>query len=78
MTQKIKKTPAQITFDIACESHDDVWLPASGGTEEPFVSRSGITLLYCFNPKEMRHAYLNVDDDIILTDAEATLLMAMF
>lgn len=49
----------------------DEWLPASGGTETPFTARSGTRLLYCWNPKLKKHAYLNLDTDTILTDEEA-------
>lgn len=47
------------------------WVPACGGTETPFVSRSGMRLLYCWQPSSGRHAYINCDSDIVLTDAEA-------
>lgn len=47
------------------------WLPAGGGTEEVFTSRSGLRLLYCWQPSTGKHAYLNVETDIVLTDDEA-------
>jgi len=50
---------------------DDNWYPASDGTEEPFISRSGKRLLYCYQPSTRNHAYLDVDCDIILTDEES-------
>ena len=49
------------------------WVPAAGGTEQPFVSRSGTRLLYCYQPRSGRHAYLNLDTDLVLTDEEARL-----
>lgn len=49
----------------------DRWVPANGGTETVFTSRSGIRLLYCWNPAQRKHAYLNVDTDMILTEEEA-------
>lgn len=49
----------------------DQWIPASGGTETPFLSRSGKRLLYCWNPKLQKHAYLDLSTDMILTDEEA-------
>ena len=55
----------------------DQWVPACGGTETPFKSRSGITMLYCWNPATRDHAYLNVDTDIIMTHEEATAAMMM-
>ena len=47
------------------------WLPANGGTENPFVTRSGIRLLYCWQPSTGRHAYLNCDTDMFMKDDEA-------
>ena len=49
------------------------WVPAAGGTETPFLARSGARLLYCYQPRSGRHAYLNLDTDLILTDDEAQL-----
>jgi hypothetical protein len=50
---------------------NDNWVPACDGKELPFKSRSGIRLQYVWQPSTGRHAYLNVDSDIILTDEEA-------
>jgi hypothetical protein len=47
------------------------WVPACGGTETPFKTRTGLRLLYCWQPRSGRHAYLNLDTDLILTDDEA-------
>jgi len=54
---------------------NDNWLPACGGTEEPFVSRSGKRLQYVWQPSTGHHAYLDLDSDTILSDeaAEAAL-----
>jgi hypothetical protein len=49
---------------------DGNWLPANGGTEQVF-NRSGWRLLYVWQPLTGRHAYLDCDRDVILTDAEA-------
>lgn len=49
----------------------DRWVPANSGNETPFTARSGRRLLYCWNPATSQHAYLDCDNDIILTDAEA-------
>ena len=54
----------------------DNWYPANNGTETVFTSRSGVRLLYCWQPSTGRHAYLNVDTDIILTDEEAEQCLA--
>lgn len=47
------------------------WVPACGGTEKPFKSRSGVRLHYMWNPGTGEHAYLNLDTDIFLTNEEA-------
>jgi hypothetical protein len=47
------------------------WFPACQGTEVPFTSRSGLRLLYCWQPSTGRHAYINLATDILLTDEEA-------
>jgi hypothetical protein len=47
------------------------WYPASGGTETPFVTRERRRLLYVYQPSTGKHAYLDLDTDIVLTDAEA-------
>lgn len=51
------------------------WVPASGGTEVPFLTRSGATLLYCYQPRSGKHAYLDCGTDMILTDEEARNLL---
>lgn len=51
------------------------WLPACGGTEVPFKTRSGRTLLYCWQPSTGKHAYLDTEQDLILTDEEAWLAL---
>ena len=53
------------------------WFPASGGTETPFLTRSGATLLYCYCPRSGKHAYLDCGSDLILADAEAANLLGM-
>jgi hypothetical protein len=47
------------------------WIPASGGTEPVFTAGSGKRLQYMFQPSTGRHAYLDVDSDIILDDEDA-------
>lgn len=64
-------------FAIAIAGNQDKWVPANGGTETPFKSRSGIRMLYCYNPALGRHEYLNVDTDTIMTDEEVQAAMQM-
>ena len=52
------------------------WIPACDMTETPFMTRTGYRLLYCYQPSTGRHAYLNCDTDIILTDDEAMRILA--
>lgn len=47
------------------------WTPACGGTEVPFKTRSGRTLLYCWQASTGRHAYCDCSVDLMLTDEEA-------
>lgn len=47
------------------------WIPANGGTETPYTTRTGFRVLYCWQPKTGKHAYLNVNTDLIMTDDEA-------
>ena len=63
--------------DLLAKKDNGPWVPACNGTEVPFISRSGIRLLYCWQPSAGRHAYLNCDTDIILSDEEAWLALGM-
>lgn len=54
------------------------WYPANGGTEEPFISKSGRKLLYCWQPTTGNHAYLDVSTDMILSDEEAQYALGLF
>lgn len=54
---------------------DGPWVPASGGTETPFFTKSGLRLLYVHQPRSGQSAYINCDTDIILTNEEAALAL---
>lgn len=45
------------------------WVPACGGSETPMTVQ-GVRVLYCWNTGTGDHAYLNLDTDIIMSDAE--------
>jgi hypothetical protein len=45
------------------------WVPACGGTEQPFTVK-GYRLLYMWQPASGRHAYIDLDKDIFLTQGE--------
>ena len=46
------------------------WLPACDGTEVPFVTRTGYRLLYCYQPSTGKHAYINLDTDIVIENGD--------
>jgi hypothetical protein len=62
---------AEILEARAQKAAQGPWFPACGGTETPFETRSRRRLLYCWQPSTGRHAYLDCDSDIFLTDDEA-------
>lgn len=47
------------------------WMPAAGGTEQPFYTRTGHRVQYVYQASTGRHAYLDMGRDIIMTDKEA-------
>lgn len=57
--------------DLLAKKDNGPWVPACNGTEQPFITRTGLRLLYCWQPSSGRHAYLNCDTDMIMTDDEA-------
>jgi hypothetical protein len=52
------------------------WTPACGGTETPFTTRTGRRLLYVYQARSGRHAYLDLGTDLILSDEEASAALA--
>ena len=61
--------------DAAARSDD--WIPACGGTEAPFTTRTGRRLLYMWNRSTGEHAYYDVQRDVFLTNEEAIAALAM-
>lgn len=59
------------------EKAEGNWYPAHNGSEVPFMTRNRFRLLYCYQPSTGKHAYLNCDTDIILSDEEARMAMGM-
>lgn len=51
------------------------WVPACGGDEKPFRTRTGKLLLYVWHTGTGDHAYLDCETDMILSaeDADAAL-----
>jgi hypothetical protein len=46
------------------------WYPVCGGTEQPFVSRSGVRMLYCWQPSTGAHGYIDLGRDMLMTEDE--------
>lgn len=57
------------------KAEQGAWTPASGGTEVPFLTRSGRTVLYVYQASTGKHAYLDMGTDMILSDEEAWLAL---
>jgi hypothetical protein len=72
-----EKTMVELLEESERRRQNGNWVPACGGTETPFWTRTGRRLLYCWQQSTGRHAYLDVQTDIILTDAEAALALAV-
>ena len=51
------------------------WVKACGGKEEEMVVR-GVRVLYCWHTGTHKHAYLNLDTDMIMADGEFEALCA--
>lgn len=67
------------TFEQVMEEREQGnWIPANGGTETPFTSRSGVRLLYVYQPSTGNHAYLDLDRDVILSQEEADRAMELY
>ena len=64
--------------DVMQDKSQGNWYPACGGTETPFVSRSGHRLLYCWQPSTGNHAYINLDTDMVLTQEEAEMSLHLY
>jgi hypothetical protein len=45
------------------------WVAACGGSETPMLVQ-GVRVLYCWNNGTGKHAYLNLDTDMIMLDGE--------
>ena len=54
------------------------WVPACGGTETPFTARNGMRLLYCWHTGTGEHAYINLDTDMPLSQADAEAVLGLY
>lgn len=66
-----QKDLSQLLAERDARNANGPWVAACGGTEKPFTTRSGFRLQYLFQPSTGKHAYINCDTDIFLTDDEA-------
>lgn len=73
-----KKTLAEMIKDSDARKNQGNWVPANGGTETPFLTRTGHRLLYCYQPTTGNHAYLDCSTDLILSDIEAAYALGLF
>ena len=71
------KTIHEMLTEKAAKAANGNWASACGGTEEPFTTRTGARLLYCYQATTGLHAYLNLGTDLILSNEEASNLLAM-
>lgn len=75
MSLRDKVLAGEMTLSEALDERDRIagqgnWVPASGGTEEPFLTRSGVRVQYLYQPSTGCHAYINVETDVIIPDDE--------
>lgn len=54
------------------------WVPASNGTETPFITRNRRRLQYVWQPSTGKHAYYDCDQDLILSDEDARLALGTY
>ena len=71
------KTLTEMLAERDAKNAQGNWVPACAGTETPFTSRSGVRLLYCYQASTGRHAYLDLGTDMILSDEDANLALAL-
>ena len=50
-------------YNMAKAGNMDSWVPGCGGSEVPSLIE-GTRYLYCYNFKQGRHAYINLDTDM--------------
>lgn len=72
------KTVWELLEEQRIRNEQGDWYPASNGTETPFRTRTGRRLLYCYQPTTGRHAYLDLDTDLILSNEEAEKALALY
>jgi len=71
LTETLDTSSTVAEFNKAIRTKANAWVAASGGTETPFTTKNGRKILYCYNPAEDKHAYVDLDADIVLSDEDA-------
>jgi len=69
---------ADVLEERKIRAEQGAWTPACGGTETPFLTRTGRRLLYCYQATTGKHAYLDCETDLILSDDEASSALAVY
>lgn len=72
------KSLAEMLEEKSAKAANGAWTPACGGTEVPFVTRSGRKLLYVFQASTGKHAYLDCGTDLVLSDEESSACLGFF
>jgi hypothetical protein len=76
--EKPKTPPTYYVATVNPPANDGNWVPGCGQTETEFRTRSGFRLLYCYNAVQHKHAYLNLDTDMLMTDEEARMAIGLY
>ena len=63
------KLTTQPMIDVFGETLPAAWVPGTGETS--YMTRSGIRVLYCWNPRTGEKAWLNCDSDMFMSDEDA-------
>jgi hypothetical protein len=67
------KTLVEMLAERDAKREQGNWTPACGGTEIACTYRTGRRLLYVYQASTGKHAYLDCNTDLILSDEEARL-----
>ena len=60
-----KDTNMTSEYRQAIATDADQWVPACGGGEKPYRTRTSRWVLYVYNPRRMEHGYLDMRTDIV-------------
>jgi len=70
-----EKSLAELLDERQRKAEQGPWVVACGG-EEPVMTVKGTRVQYMWQPSTGRHAYYNLDNDLILTDEEIEILFS--